>query len=499
MAKRYHFFLALVVLSLIYPACRKKSDETRVNLPPETYLEVDTIVRSGDNRLTSSVRLRWSGSDADGFVKGYQIVWGSVAASDADWANARLLTNTDSTFLFGFPEGAIDTTDIVFSVRAVDNRNQADPNPARVIVPIKNNPPTVEISNTTFPAGDSILHVFSLRYSANDPDGPENLKSIYFRANNGNWIELPKNSTFLTLVPEYVNNSYTGITKIFLGENLATRLQQPAPYTFTLNGIVPGAENRFFFKTFDQAGDSAIAETPQAWFMIPKQHDFLVLDSYRGSIQPQPETVYFPLLNMLTSGFDYIDFNAPYRNTSTQFLNTTLYLFLNQYKTLFWYGDVPQVIEESINSFEQYLRFNGKAIFVSTFPTVPRVERDSPLFPFLAVDSVTWRPASLRTDAKIDSLAPGYRSLELLSADIVDGVDFLFPRLDSDTLYSIPRSSLRSAPVYTGQRLVATRRKNQANNRTNLVFFSIDLHRFGRKPGTIQATLNHIINEEFNW
>jgi len=497
------FLKSLIVcsipISLMDFACTKKKDELKVNLAPSTSLEVDTILRSGSNRLTSLVRLRWSGSDADGFVKGYQVVWGFNPISSNDWLNAKTVNVTDSTFLFGFPPGATDTADIHFSVRSIDDKNTPDPNPVSVVVPIKNKTPKVQISSTTFPTGDTILHVFSLQYAASDEDGNENLKYLYFRANQGAWVEIPRSSKFLTLVPRYINNSFTGITDIYFGENLATQIQQPRPYQFTLSGVNPGGQNLFQFKTYDQAGDSALAETPKAWYMKPKLNEFLVVDAYRGSIQPQPESVYFPIFTSLAIGFDLIDFNASYRTLNSQFYNSTLYLYLNQYSKLFWFGDVPQVIEESINSFEQYLRFGGKCVLISTFPTVPKVDRDSPLFPFLAVDSVTWRSASLRTTAVIDSISPGFRVLGLQSTDIVDGVDFLYPRQDSDTLYSMPASSLRSAPVYTGRRLVSTRRKNQVSNKTNLVFFSIDLHRFSKRPGSLESTINHIINQEFNW
>jgi hypothetical protein len=225
----------------------------------------------------------------------------------------------------------------------------------------------------------------------------------------------------------------------------------------------------------------------------------LVIDAYRGSIQPSPESVYFPIFQSAAGGFDLLRYDAPYRTANIQFFNTTFYLYLSSFKKIFWYGDNPLALEESISSFGQYLRFNGKAMFVSTFPATPRLEKESPVFPFFGLDSIAPTPASLLRTAVIDSLTPSFRTLGLASESFITGVYFLFPRVDADTIMRVPASSLRSAPVYTGKRLVATRQRNQSNNKTNLIFSCLELHRFTRNPGSLEATLNHIINEEFNW
>ncbi len=497
----FHSLVIWVLLGLLLGglwACKKKKDEERINLPPTTYLEVDTIIRSGASRLTSSVRLRWSGSDADGFTKGYQIVWGFAPATAADWASAKIVANTDSVFLFGFPEGATDTANIYFSVRAIDNLDQVDPTPPSVVIPIKNNPPTVEIVNTTFPTGDTVLTAFSLRYNANDPDGFDNIAKLLFRINDGDWLEIPRSSKFLTMLPKYENQVFTGLSEVYLGENLSLSLQKPVAFNATVTGLLPGSTNKFYFKIFDQAGDSAEVETP-SWHMKSKSNDFLVIDAYRGNIQPSPESIYFPIFQSTAGGFDLLRYDAPYRSSNIQFFNTTFYLYLSLFKKIFWYGDNPLALEETINSFGQYLRFDGKAMFVSTFPATPRLEKESAVFPFFGLDSIAPTPASLLRSAVIDSLIPGFRKLGLQSESFITGVYFLYPRIDADTIMRVPASSLRSAPVYTGKRMVATRQRNQANNRTNLIFSCLELHRFGRNPGSLEATFNYIINEEFNW
>ncbi|MDB9837651.1 hypothetical protein OAC34_02230, partial [Schleiferiaceae bacterium] len=62
-----YFALAVLVFS-----CRGTNDPV-TNMAPETLLQVDSIVRTGDLRLGTNVTLHWYGMDQDGFIKGYHI------------------------------------------------------------------------------------------------------------------------------------------------------------------------------------------------------------------------------------------------------------------------------------------------------------------------------------------------------------------------------------------------------------------------------------------
>ena len=66
---KYLLYFALVVLVF---SCRG-TDNPVANKAPETLLQVDSIVRSGDLRLGTNVTLHWYGMDVDGFIKGYHI------------------------------------------------------------------------------------------------------------------------------------------------------------------------------------------------------------------------------------------------------------------------------------------------------------------------------------------------------------------------------------------------------------------------------------------
>ncbi|MEL7339281.1 MAG: hypothetical protein AAGM67_02260, partial [Bacteroidota bacterium] len=130
-------YLRLILIlfgsSLLVTACDK--GEPFENLPPETSLFLQDINLNGQNRLNSVVRIYWSGEDQDGYVIGYEI--------STDGQNWGFTSETDSTFFFSIPFGQ-DSVDVTLFARAIDNDSVADPEPASLIVPLKNRPPVAK-------------------------------------------------------------------------------------------------------------------------------------------------------------------------------------------------------------------------------------------------------------------------------------------------------------------------------------------------------------------
>ena len=112
------------------------------NILPETRMSLDSINLSGEDRLNSVVKLSWFGSDADGYVVGYE-----VRVDEGPWVGTN---RTDSTMVLAIPAG-LDSADLAVEVRAIDNEGGVDASPARLIVPIKNSPPTAEFLGSSFP------------------------------------------------------------------------------------------------------------------------------------------------------------------------------------------------------------------------------------------------------------------------------------------------------------------------------------------------------------
>ena len=158
-------FLFVVFVFACKKGFRGKPTE---NQAPETHTVADTIIRSGDQRFISQIRITWWGDDKDGFIKGYEFSFDGMA-----WV---FTTKQDSLFTLALPAGK-DTADFRFFVRAIDNLDLRDPSPASLLYPVKNSPPVSSIikpaGSGAFPSKNTLktFPAFKFYWSATDPDG----------------------------------------------------------------------------------------------------------------------------------------------------------------------------------------------------------------------------------------------------------------------------------------------------------------------------------------
>src|SRR5690606_35999271 len=132
------FLFVLVAVSIT--ACKKEFEGDKKDFgSPETYLVVDSIYRSGDNRYTTTVQAHWWGTTNSGFIEGYE-----VSVDGKAW---RFTTSQDSMFLLSIQTGS-DTADIEIFVRAINNDGVIDPTPASTAYPVKNTAPNVAFDNS---------------------------------------------------------------------------------------------------------------------------------------------------------------------------------------------------------------------------------------------------------------------------------------------------------------------------------------------------------------
>ena len=151
-----HFSMRRILFILLMAslwAC--DTGEKLGNQPPETRIFLEEINLTGENRLNSVVRLHWTGEDIDGYITGFEL--------SLDGQQWHFTTNTDSTFRFDLQVGT-DTTDISFWVRALDNEDERDPEPAFLLVPIKNSPPTARF-DTLNVVPDTVYSAWSVLYA----------------------------------------------------------------------------------------------------------------------------------------------------------------------------------------------------------------------------------------------------------------------------------------------------------------------------------------------
>ena len=105
---------ALAVAALTVGGCEWFEAQPETNLPPETALV--SCAPAAGVLAGGAVTLRWTGSDIDGQVEGYQ--WSYDQLGWADIAADSLVIE------------AVTVGDHTFRVRAIDNRQEADPDPA---------------------------------------------------------------------------------------------------------------------------------------------------------------------------------------------------------------------------------------------------------------------------------------------------------------------------------------------------------------------------------
>jgi hypothetical protein len=175
------------------------------NQLPETRISLDTIALSGPDRLNSVVELSWLGSDADGYVAAYEL-----RVSGGDWTRTL---RTDSTLVLAIPAG-IDTADLAVEVRSIDNEGGVDPTPARLVVPIKNSPPSAEFLDGSFPES-AVWNALTFQWTASDPDGASSITDVELRLNGGAWRPIEPYQKVVSLVL-----TKSGATELYYGSQV---------------------------------------------------------------------------------------------------------------------------------------------------------------------------------------------------------------------------------------------------------------------------------------
>jgi len=162
--------LAIIVVTML--GCAEKDDLALPNLPPETYVSVADSVR---NPTVYIQDLSWWGDDKDGEVVSYEYRWFIDPSEPASTMDTNWVFTEETRRVFNLPVTQGSGTHR-FEVRATDDDGAVDPSPARLTVPVVNNPPEVMIwheaglPDTTFPA---IL----IKWHGDDPEGRETIMS----------------------------------------------------------------------------------------------------------------------------------------------------------------------------------------------------------------------------------------------------------------------------------------------------------------------------------
>jgi hypothetical protein len=474
-----HFLLILLVTAFVFGACKK--GEKKENQAPETLLVPKAVNLSGEQSLITRVHLNWFGTDKDGYVKGYR-----VSINNGDWFFTE---KTDSVFLFPIPEGS-RYGNAEIKVAAIDHTGLEDPTPAYVKLPLKNTNPTAAFDKV-FSSKDSALAVISLYWSADDPDGTDNLKNLQIRANNGPWVSLDRKMREVHIVAG--TDTTSAITaKLYDGNR--TLLKE------TLGGIVPNGLNQFYLRAVDMAAALSTEDTLKNLYLRSRKADVLFVSGDETAFN-----TYKTLIGSAANAFDILNLASNNGAQQPAKWDPTFTLLLQQYqKTVFTNDDKRYnnaatgtstlLLEAAARSFREYFNGGGKLLCIAFFKVDESISPNSQIFGAYPIDSISYSAGSVIIDNKSPALiskATGYPDLALnkITSKLVP----FHPTSDATAIYTgdlSPRGGWKGPEVLGAARGVG--------GKTTQVFMGAYLYDFYPAERTkLEQLFDHILNTEF--
>lgn len=509
-------YISFLLLALF--ACKKDEGELISNQSPNTVISIEEINLEGDSSLNSLVSLSWSGFDADGYIKGFEI--------SLDNVNWNFTKSQDSTFLFSIPADT-NFAHIDFYVRAIDNLDTRDETPDYLRIPIKNSIPTVAFDENLF-IPDSVFIVATTAWSANDADGIESITNVQISINGNEWFDINKNKETFSIAPTDPTVSDTVEAYIYYDTDVNPSKQ-------LVKGLIVNDTNKIFIRAIDQSGAISKEDTSLTFYLKGKQNDVLVV----GGVSGTARTTYASILNNINLGYDFLDLlvdNGVYRPS---LWNTTFRLQLSFYKKLFFYSDESilsndytgvnaLLLEFAASSLQQYANAGGKYFISTKFNHNQNIDGFTGVLPLTSVSTENYGDARLfkdsvvakfkdssylRTDTivttdttiikdttinlrVIDHSFPVLGSSKALVSNI--GVFNIDP-LDTEILYEAQLgkgSSPRTRTKWADTQIVGSGRR--VNGKLNQVYFSIQLWELDEDIPALEALFDKILNVEFN-
>lgn len=478
MKKTLLYLLLVVAVS----ACKK--GDPFDNRLPDTRISLEAINLEGEDRLRSIVELSWSGSDVDGYVTGYELSF--------DNQNWFFTQQTDSIFKFSLPLG-LDTTDINFYVRSMDDDEAVDGSPAYLRIPIRNSAPTA-LFDTTLVIPDTSYIVTTMFLDVEDLDGEDNLDSIYIKVNNGAWYSLSPTTKVVSLIPDDPQVSGSVGASVLIGGGTVTQ-------SATLQGLNLNGSNIVYLRASDIAGSDSEVDTSKVFFVKHQTSDLLVVDAHAGGSVPSPEEVLYPALqNAYAGGYDRIDLELNDGINKPNLWTPTFSIFLSFYDKVFWYSDESEggfgILEEAAGAAQDYLNGGGKMLISTGFPST--FDNSSVVLEFTPVDSVSTFPglARLPTGNQLSPEGASATNYDTLAASSFIGrATPIYVASTAETIYT---GDIVITGGWVGPTAFGARSTNGANN-TNVVFISVELHKVDGNVGAIETLFDQVLNNEFNW
>lgn len=472
------YIIGLVLLLFVF-SC--KEGELLPNSAPETKLSIDSINLSGENRLNSTVRLSWYGTDIDGYIEYYEIRIG-----DNDWVRTQ---TQDSIFLFDI-EPDQDSTDIEFYVRAIDNEGFEDLSPAYLKIPLINSIPEVTFDEASLPLDTTNL-VITFRYVASDPDGNETLKKGFIRANEGEWTEIDLNQKLISLLPAKPTEVGIGDAKVYYGID-----EEPA---LTIDGFNNGGDNFIQLKVEDIANTSSQIDSTASIFVRSQTSDLLVIGGHNAQIDKK----YQDLVNNNYTSADFINYASNGGLNQPKFWNPNFRLLSEQYDKVFFHtdegnfsnpltGEDGKLLDFAAPIIQELIDNNQKVLISTAFATGTSLDIIGGV---LSIDSFTGSrgQAFFVNDSFAKSRIIGFPDLQ--PTNFLLAVDPFYHSQESEILYE---AQLTPNGGWYGPKTIAIQRKSSEGN-VNLVLFTVEIHKLDKLASNQNQLISKLFNETFNW
>jgi hypothetical protein len=452
------------------------------NRPPNTKIFLESINRVGENRLNSNVNLSWFGTDKDGYVVGYEISF--------DRENWFFTTRTDSIFRFSISAGS-DTIDQDFWVRAIDNEDARDPDPAYLRIPLRNTPPVATIDKGASPE-DTALIAATFRWSATDLDGDETIEQVSMKFNDGEWFSIPSNN-ILTFVLEQGQTSGTGEALIYAGAD-------NNPNAIRANGVKYNDWNVLHIKAIDIAGAESEVDTSNVFYFKQQTSTNLVVCGQPAIVRDAINPFIFSGLN---NSYDFLDYAAQNGENQPKFWGPTINRVLERYEIFVAYTDISLYDNQITGQRSTILGFlspmianfnsnNGKSLVTTILSPATDIQTLGIGFPIEGVVT-SGGQARLTSDSAMFPLDTN-RYPTLSPDGTLAGIVPMIRSIDSESMY---RAQLTKINNWQGDNLMGAIRRRNGN--IQQVFIATSLHRFAANQSALQSLFDQILQDDFDW
>ncbi len=490
-SKLFQVYTLLVVLMgvFVFNACKKGFDGTPKAIDlPETYMVVDSIYRSGPNRLATRVQAHWWGSSANGIIKYYEV----SLNNGATWFST---TSQDSLFLLEIPSGT-DSADALVMVRAVDQLGQKDPSPASTLFPIKNSPPVAAFAYAVFQSGiatrniENTFPVLKFNVTGSDPDG-DLLQAfeLYINDTNSLPVLIPGNSLAFTLVSQQPRAD-SAVCDIYLGNS-------SQKHTATIGFLRQGAFNTIYIRAVDKAfSKSPFIASRQVW-VKKVSSDLLLINAYNNS-KLLVQNFYCKKLNAVgINAFDTLQaseiINDNYTQLQPDFLTQSRTFSL--FKKIVWFSDdAESSLSMGQRTTAPFFDAGGKLFMAVTFSS--SYNAFSNYLDWTPIKSLVNAPTGsvfrIGMNTDIAAVKPEWPTLN--STQVISSArPFTIPESNAsdiafDSLYASGIIESKPAPQlaaeWKGGSVTIARRFKPSSQKSNFIISSIPLERMNGKNNT---------------